>query len=69
MAVGLSHLIEAPLETVADFGTKYGEPLSIMMAVCGGVAVVGQGANNPSNNIAMSICVFMVVPTRRHIVP
>ena len=45
------------------------DPLSIMMAVCGGVAVVGPAANSPSDNIAMSIRVFMVVPARRRIVP
>jgi hypothetical protein len=39
--VGFSHLIGAPVDTVADFGTKYGEPLSMMMAVYGGVAEVG----------------------------
>jgi hypothetical protein len=33
VGVGFSHLMGAPEETVADFGTKYGDPLSMVMAV------------------------------------
>ena len=50
---------------VADFGTKYVDPLSMMMAVYGGVAVVGQAVKSPSERMTMIICVFIVVPVCR----
>ena len=37
----------------------------MMMAVCGGVAVVGQAVKSPSDKTAMIIRVFMVVTVRR----
>ena len=65
VAVEFSHLTGAPLGMVADFGTKYGDPLSMMMAVYGGVVVVGQAVKSPSDRVAMIICVFIVVPACR----
>jgi hypothetical protein len=41
------------LETVTDFGTKYGDPFSMVICVYGAVASVGHAPNIAAVTIAM----------------
>ena len=61
VGVGLSHRIGTPVETVASFGTKYGEPLSMMMAVYGAVAVVCHGTRRDTATKATMTGIFVVM--------
>src|SRR5574341_1288514 len=45
VGLGLSHRIAIRLETVTDFGTKYGDPFSMGSCVKSTVASVGQAPN------------------------